>query len=51
MHEEKLKQQIEVFEKLQQKLNAYEVDEIIKLSSVIIELAYQYDEMYGDCKA
>ena len=50
MHEEKLKQQIEMFEKLQQKLNAYEIDEIIKLSSVIIDLAYKYDEMYGDCK-
>ena len=51
MHEEKLKQQIEMLEKLQQDLNVYEVEEMIKLSSVIIELAYQYDEMYGDCKA
>lgn len=51
MHGEKLKQQIELLEKLQQKINTCDVDEIIKLSSVIIDLAYKYDEMYGDCKA
>ena len=30
MHEEKLKQQIEMLEKLQQDLNVYEVEEMIK---------------------
>ena len=40
-----------MFEKLQERFNAYEVDEMIKLSGVILELANKYDEMYGDCKA
>ena len=56
MHEEKLKQQIEILENLQQKINTckvdelsvYEVEEMIKLASLIIDLANRYDVMYGD---